>query len=332
MKKLMSIFTLFVLIGTLTACNQDENTIDAELEEITVVLDWTPNTNHTGLYVALEEGYYKEQGLNVEIIQPTAGSSDQLVANGTAHFGVSYQESVTYSRAADTPIVSIAAIIQHNTSGFAALKEAGIESPKDFVGKTYGGWGTAVEKAMIRALMEADGVLFTEGETIDDKVNIVQVGAYNFFAPGDIDFFWEYEAWTLKKAELEGVDYTYIDLAEENDIFDYYTPVLITSEDMIENNNETVQKFMDATKMGYEYAIENPTEAAEDLLTHAPELDRDLVIRSQEFLADEYQSDASVWGIQKENVWSRYTNWLVELGEIEQSIDVSKAYTNDYIE
>jgi len=98
------------------------------LQKITVVLDWVPNTNHTGIYIAKENGYYNDQGLEVEIIQPSEGGSADLIAAGKGEFGISYQEQVTYARTAENPlpVVAIAAIIQHNTSGFASLLDKGI--------------------------------------------------------------------------------------------------------------------------------------------------------------------------------------------------------------
>ena len=120
-----------------------------ELDQVTVVLDWVPNVNHTGLYVAEANGYFAEQGLDVEIIQPGDNYALQLVAAGQAEFGVSYQEEVTFAREADIPVISIAAVIQHNTSCFAAPKENNIRTIADFAGKTYGGWGGEVEEALI---------------------------------------------------------------------------------------------------------------------------------------------------------------------------------------
>src|SRR4030042_251549 len=81
---------------------------------VVVLLDWFPNTNHTGLYVALDKGWYAEQGLDVQIIEPAEGSTlVQVVAAGQADFGISYQEEVSYARAEDLPILSLAAILQH---------------------------------------------------------------------------------------------------------------------------------------------------------------------------------------------------------------------------
>ena len=153
-------FVIICAVFLLTACSSNSENKASEkkdkekLKKVSVVLDWTPNTNHTGLYVAKEKGYFKEQGLDVDIIMPGEAGADQLVASGKAEFGVGYQEGVTQARVQDVPLVSIAAIIQHNTSGFASPKEKGISSPKDFEGKTYGGWGSPVEKAVMASIMK----------------------------------------------------------------------------------------------------------------------------------------------------------------------------------
>src|SRR6056297_2219799 len=174
LKKQLALVLAMALVAAMVAgCTEkaveEAPAEQAQMEDITVLLDWVPNTNHTGLYVALENGYYEGEGLNVEIIQPSEGGSADLVAAGQGEFGVSYQEQVTYARTAQTPlpIKAVAAIIQHNTSGFAAPVEKGIESPEDFEGKVYGGWGTELETAFLRALMEKDGADFSKLEIID---------------------------------------------------------------------------------------------------------------------------------------------------------------------
>ena len=298
----------------------------ASEEKITVSLDWTPNTNHTGLYAAIHQGYYEEEGLNVEIIQPPEGTAETVVAADQAQFGVGYQESVTFARLEDMPIVSVATVIQHNTSGFASVKEKGIASPEDFEGKRYGGWGSPVEKATLKALMN-------KYDAEVEKVEIITSGDMDFFAASekDIDFAWIFEGWTGIEARIRGIELNYIDLGQENEALDYYTPVIITNEKNINENPDIVRAFMRATTKGYEYSIENPEAAAEILLENAPELDRTLVIESQKYLSDKYQAEAEQWGIQKEEVWQNYTDWLFENDLIEIKIDVKSAFTNEFI-
>lgn len=294
-------------------------------EEITLLLDWTPNTNYSGIYAAMEEGYYGEEGLDVEVVQ-APGSVVTMVAAGQAHFGFSYQEEVTYARLSEIPVVSIAAVIQHNTSGFASLKERGIETPADFAGKKYGGWGSPVEEATIKALMEsydadfADVTIITTGEV--DLLIVIEREA---------DFAWIYYGWDGIAAELEGKELNFIELRAEDPALDYYTPVLISSEELIAENPELVECFMRATARGYDLAIEEPEVAAEHLLLYAPELDEALVKASQLWLADKFRAGAERWGLQKEEVWDAYSSWLFDHGLIEEIPASDQAFTNEFL-
>ncbi|MDF2902845.1 MAG: transporter substrate-binding protein [Bacillus sp. (in: firmicutes)] len=296
------------------------------LKKVTVVLDWTPNTNHTGLYVAKEKGYFKEQGLDVKIIMPGEAGADQLVASGKSQFGVGYQEGVTQARIQGVPLVSIAAVIQHNTSGFASPAEKNIKSPKDFTGKTYGGWGSPVEKSIIESLMKKENADV-------GKVKIVNIGDTDFFTAikKDVDFSWIYYGWDGVEAELRGEKINMVYLTDYSDKLDYYTPVLTTNEKMISKNPETVKAFVKAAAKGYEYAIKNPSDAADILIKAAPDLDPKLVKKSQEWLAPKYQDDATRWGEQKLEVWENYASWMFENGLLEKELDAKKAFTNEFL-
>ncbi len=351
MKKVMALILALAMAVALGACSApqestepaqtpaDQATVEpqqtpeesteapAALEEVTLVLDWTPNTNHTGLYVAQENGYFAENGLDVEIIQPSETGVIQLVAAGSAQFGIDFQESTTFARDKGIPVVSIGAILQHNTSAFAAPVDRGINSAKDFEGKTYGGWGMDMETATIKYMMEQEGADIS-------KVNIVSMGdtdAITAFDMKSIDFAWIYEGWEGINAQMQGVELSYVPFADDP-VFDYYTPIIITSEDMIGNNNETVKKFMDAVIKGYTFAAENPDESADILLKYAPELDADLVHESQTFLSPKYIDDAPGFGVQSQEVWDRYTQWLFDQGFLETQVDSAKAFTNEFVQ
>ncbi|HJH10526.1 MAG TPA: ABC transporter substrate-binding protein [Metalysinibacillus jejuensis] len=331
MKKWVITLMLAMAVVALAACQSKEEPKKEEaakdqLEKVTMVLDWTPNTNHTGLYVAQAQGFFEEQGLDVDIIQPGDAGADQLVASGKADFGISYQEGITLARTQGVPIVSIAAIIQHNTSGFAAPKEKGIASPKDFEGKTYGGWGSPIEKAVIETIMKADG-----GDV--ERMAIINAGDADFFTmtEKDVDFAWIYYGWTGVEAELRGKDIDMIYLTDYSEKLDYYTPVLSTNEKMIDEKSDIVKKMVAAVAKGYEYAIENPEDAANILLVAAPDLSQDLVINSQKWLADKYQDDAEQWGVQKLDVWKNYADWMTENGVLEGDFDPEQAFTNEFL-
>jgi ABC-type nitrate/sulfonate/bicarbonate transport system substrate-binding protein len=332
MKKCIAAITALLLLSGCAGSGQDTKTGNEdegskqELKEVTVVLDWTPNTNHTGLYAAKEKGYFKEEGLDVEIIMPGEAGADQLTASGKADFGVSYQESITEARVQGVPLVSIAAVIQHNTSGFASPAEKNIKSPKDFEGKTYGGWGAPVEKSVIDSLMKKENANV-------DNVSIVNMGDADFFTAvkRDIDFAWIYYGWTGVEAELRGEKINMVYLTDYSEKLDYYTPVLATSEKMIADDPDTVKAFVKAAAKGYEFAIDQPGEAADILLKNAPDLDSELVKKSQEWLSPRYQDDAARWGEQKLEVWENYADWMHENGLLDKELDAGKAFTNDFL-
>ena len=317
MKKLLiALLALLFLVPALGLC-----------EDVTVILDYVPNTNHTGMYVALENGYYAEEGLNVQIIEPTEGATATLVAVGKGDFGISYQEEVTMAIASKDPlpIRAIAAVIQHNTSGFATAVSKNITSPADFEGKTYSSWGGPGEAATLHAVMDSMGADFS-------KLNIVISDGSGFAAlEKNVDVMWFYEAWDNVKCQLNNFPINYMELRQYDERLDYYTPVIITSNRMIEENPETVRKFLAATSRGYAYAIANPDESAKILQTYAPDYSLEMLTISQNYLAPKYAEDAPRWGEMKDEVWNGYTDLLVQYGVLESAIPAATCYTNEFL-
>lgn len=297
------------------------------LEDVTVILDYVANTNHTGMYVALDQGYYEEQGLNVNIVEPTEGATATLVAVGKGDFGISYQEDVTIALASEDPlpIRAVAALIQHNTSGFATYADKNITSVKDFEGKTYAGWGGPGESAVLNAVMTQAGADFS-------KLNIVTSDGAGFAALKDqVDIMWFFEAWDNVKCELADFPINYTPVRDLDERLDYYTPVIIASEETLEQKPEMVRRFLAATEKGYLYAIENPEESAEILHKYTPDYDMELLSRSQAYLTDKYMEDSETWGTMKDSVWDNYTDFMVEYGVIDKDIPAADCYTNEFL-
>lgn len=307
--------------------SSSHDSADGALEDVTVILDYVANTNHTGMYVALDQGYYEEEGLNVNIIEPTEGATATLIAVGKGDFGISYQEDVTIAltSADPLPIKAIAAIIQHNTSGFATYKDKNIQSPKDFEGKTYAGWGGPGEEAVLKAVMTQDGGDFS-------KLNMVISDGSGFEALKDkADIMWFYEAWDNVKCQLNDFPIEYTPVKDLDSRLDYYTPVIIANPATLEENPEMVRKFLAATTKGYEYAMEHAKESAEILQKYAPDYSLEMLTMSQEYLSSKYMEDADRWGEMKDEVWDNYTNFMVEYGVIDQAIPASECYTNEFL-
>ena len=138
----------------MVACGSSSDDGADGTEKVTLLLDWSPNTNHSGIYIAQEKGWYDDAGLEVAIKAPGETSNTQLLGAGKADLAISVQEEITPARAEGIPVVSVAAIIQHNTSSLLSLAEDGIEGPADLAGKTYGGYGGQLEEALIEQLID----------------------------------------------------------------------------------------------------------------------------------------------------------------------------------
>ena len=337
---LMSLTILIVLLtGCATAAaptaaeegvlvEEPEEAAPANLTDVTLMLDWVPNTNHTGIYVAQANGYFEEAGLNVAIIEPGEVFAEQAVVGGGADFGVSFQEQITLARADGVPLVSIAAMIQHNTSGFASRADVGLQSPADFEGLRYGSFGSPFEEPTLRVLMECAGADF-------DQLEVVDVGFADPLALLDeeqVDLAWIFYGWQGFQAQQQEIDLSIVMMEDWFDcIPDYYTPILIASEQTIAERPEVVSAFLSALSRGYEFAAENPEAAADILVEAVPELDADLVQASQAWLSPRYQADAPRWGEQQASVWADYSDWMALNGILDASIDAEAAFTNEFL-
>lgn len=331
MRKLILLTIISITAVFLASCDADQSPDvpkAGELTKISFMLDWVPNTNHTGIFVAQANGYFIDAGLDVEIVQPGEVYAEQAVVSGVADFGISFQEQVTLARADNIPLVSIAAIIQHNTSGFASRAELSALSPKDWEGLRYGSFGSPFEEPTLEVLMQCDAGAFS-------NLEVVNTGFADPLALLDetqIDLAWIFFAWQGVQAELQGIELNVVMMEDWFDcVPDYYTPVIVTSEATIEEKPDVVRSFLAALSKGYDFAITNPMDAAEILLEAAPELDSILVRQSQEWLSPRYQSDALRWGEQQMSVWVGYSNWMADHNIIQEAIDANEAFTNAYL-
>ena len=329
---------VLALMFVLTACGQavdnkenkkeDTTAESKELKKVTFVLDYVPNTNHTGIYLANKLGFFKEEGLELEIVQPPQDGAESLVAAGKAQFGVSYQDTIApaYAQEAPIPVTHIAALIQHNTSGIITLKDKKVTSPKGMEGLRYATWDNPTEQAIIKSVVEKDGGDFK-------KVNMVPSSTTDVFTglKTDMDAVWIFYAWDGIAAKVKGIDTNYFAFKDIDPIFDYYTPTLITSNALIEKDPDLVKAFLRAAKKGYEYAIQKPEESANIMVELNPEIDKEIAIESQKYLAKEYVADAKRWGEFDSERWNRFYAWLHENKLIEKEIPKDFGFTNEFL-
>ena len=337
MKKFMAVMLSACMAFSLCACGNTatERNSDATAEKstknskkITMVLDWTPNTNHTGIYVAQEKGYFKEAGLDVLVIQPPDNGATDLVASGGAEFGIDFQDTLAAAFSSDSPlpVTAVAAILQHNTSGLISLKKKGIDSQGKLEGHSYATWDSPIEQAVLKNVVEKDGGDFSRVKLISTYVEDIVAALH-----ADIESVWIYYGWDGVKCDMEGLSTNFLPFADMNPTFDYYSPVIIGNNDYMKKNPDTTKAFLSAVKKGYEYAAGNPSDAADILLKAVPELDEKLVQKSQEYLSKQYIADAAQWGEIDANRWNGFYQWLNENKLVDNALDENAGFTMDYL-
>ena len=329
-KTLTALLLSATMLFSLTACGQEQAPSDGR-EKITFVLDWTPNTNHTGLYVALANGYFDREGLEVEVVQPPEGGAEVLVASGRAQFGVSFQDSLAPAFAGDSPmpVTAVAAVVQHNTSGIISRAGEGMDTPAGLEGHKYATWDMDLEKATIAHVMEADGGDFSKVELIPSTVTD-EVSA---LTSKSVDAIWVFYGWAGKACEVAGLDTDYFAFSDIDPVFDFYTPVIIGCDRWMAEHPEATRAFLKALRDGYEYAIKNPIPAADILMGLAPELagNQALVYASQKYMSEQYRADAARWGEFDPARWAAFFNWINENALADGEIKPDHGFTNDYL-
>lgn len=306
-----------ITLGTLAlaACGVGQST-SGKATDVKLALDWIPNTNHTGIYVAQQLGYYHQHGLNVTLVPYGSTYPETLVATGQAQFAVSFEEYVAIDRAAGQPLVSVAAIMQHDTSGMAVLKSSGITRPAQLVGKRFASSGDPAEQAVIDIMEVNDGAPtpgYHSTQVSDANVSSLLTGKF--------DFVWIYEGVEGIQAKDKGVDLT-IFRAEDYGVPDFYSPVLITSAQEIQQHPEVVRAFVAATAQGYTYAAQHP-QASADLLWQGAQTQggtlfdtKQVAYDSQAFQSAQYIADAKCWGTQSLQTWTNFPRLLYRVGAL----------------
>lgn len=307
-------------------------------DQIKVALDWTPNTNHIGLYVAEAKGWYDAAGLDVTILPYTDTSSAALVANGVAEWGVFSSLSMFMNRTAGADLVATYAVVQTETGRlvFQGARDD-LHSPRDLQGLTYAGFGTDWERALIAAMMRADGV-----EAPDFTMITLGAGAYEALDSGRVDFTLEVYTWEGVKAEMEGQPHGAFRYADYG-VPDQHTTLIGASGAWLQANPDTARAFMAATLRGYEWAADNPDEAAQLLVAGAGGLlpDADLATASMRALVEGgylRAADGTIGRIDPDKI-EAMGSYLFEAGVLKDADgrvpavapDFSGYATNDYL-
>jgi ABC-type nitrate/sulfonate/bicarbonate transport system substrate-binding protein len=331
---------IVLIIGTFLLYQRSTATVPTahgpqKLTTMTLALDWTPNTNHTGIYVALAKGWYRAEGIDLKLLPYSSNvSPDVLVSNGKADVGISATEGVVSDDAVGQPVVSIAAIIQHNTSALVTLASSGLTRPRMLDGKIYGAFGAPYENAVVGEIIKRDG-----GKGVFKSVTLT-VDAMQALESHRIDFVWVFEGWEVIQAQRMGVKLNVFPITDYG-IADYYTPTIITGSAEVKQKPDLLRRFMSATERGYEYARTHVQESAQILLQEAPKgtfPDPGLVMASQQFLSPRYADPGRRWGWQDAAAWHGYPQFMLDTGGIDDAsgkpvhqMNFDSLYTNQFL-
>ena len=319
----LSLVPLVILTAALMACGGDQESVRVKL-----ALDWYPNANHLGLYIAQEKGYFEEEGLDVTMYTPVDPSTVlQTVGSGGDDFGISYQPDVLLARAQGVPVVSIAGMVQHPLNSVMALKSSGITRPRDLVDKKVGYPGIPTNEPLLDTMLKADGARGLE------DVELVNVGFD--LAPalisGTVDAVVG-AYWTHESILMENEGYTVnIMRMEEWGVPDYYELVLVTSESALKKRSDVVERFLRAIRRGYQDAVSDPQAGVDVLLRGTrEEVDEAIERPGADLLAPLWRTATAEFGEQEAAKWEGFTQWMQANGLLSGDIRASDAFTTRF--
>jgi putative hydroxymethylpyrimidine transport system substrate-binding protein len=296
---------------------------DRPLEPLTVAFDWYPNANHAGLFLALERGYYAEEGLAPEFYTPSDPTTVlQTVGAGRDAFGISYQTDVLLARAAGVPVVSVLALVQQPLQGIMVLADSGIARPGDLAGKTVGYPGIPSQEAFLSAMLASDGLTMADVELINIGFELIPA-----LASGRVDAslgaFWTHEPIV---AAQEGYE-TAVLKVDDWGVPPYYELVLAASETTVADQPDLVARFLRATRRGYEDAIADPVAAIAALQAASPDLDVAVEEEGIALLVPAWTAGDVPFGTQTAARWRDYAAWMAENGLIPADLDIDASWT-----
>lgn len=290
------------------------------MEHLKVVLDWFPNTNHTGYLLAQKRGYFAEAGLEVEITGDVHGTMELHGGD----FVCGPEIAMLECRERGIPLVGVAVMTQKCDSGIVSLKEAGITRPRELEGKRLTHWTPAWFHAAIRRIVEADGGDY-------DKIHLVNLDVGDIEATlGHVaDATWVYENWENQVLLEAGKEINYFNPGDVDPIFDFCAPAMAATQQVLEERPEAVRAFLGCLDRAYREVAADPVGAVLEVRDLLPADATDsLLIRSQKHLAPILLDSQGRWGRIEAPRWDRMADFLVASGVISHRFD--NEYTNDF--
>lgn len=296
-----------------------------DLTSVTLALDWYPNANHAGIYMAQANGYFEDAGLDVDIFVPADPTTVlQTVGAGRDTFGITYQNDVLQARQNEVPVQSVAAMVQHPLNSIMVLEDSDIESVADLEGKTIAMAGVPSDEAYLESMLAHNGLSLDDVETVNVGFDLMPA-ILSGRADAVIGVYWTHQ--TIL-AEHEGHPVRYFRI-EEHGVPDFYELVIVAGEETVADQPETVSAFLGALRQGFRDAEADLDTALQHLMDESPELVEEVEREGLELLAPLWTDEGEVpWGTQTADRWNDYTAWAQEEGLIDADVVADDAWVD----
>ena len=294
---------------------------------VPILLDWTPNTDHAGLYAAVAQGYFRAAGVQAQIEVPSdATDALEEVAAGKVDFAISYEPDVLLARAQGIPVLSVMALVDRPLNTVLSLASSHITSAADLRGKSIGITGVPSDHAVVSAVLQ-----YAHIPPADVKVVTVGYNLLPSLLHHDVEavegVYWTWEAVEVRE---EGYRVNVLHL-EQVGVPMYDELVLVTSDQLARTQPALVRRAVQAIQRGYAFAAAHPYAAGSDLLAAAPALSPRLVRASMRLLAPAFDYRVPTVGYQNVAQWRAYLAWMVRHHLISRSVSLSDSVTNRFL-
>ncbi|MEO1021956.1 MAG: ABC transporter substrate-binding protein [Bacteroidota bacterium] len=288
--------------------------------DLTLALDWTPNINHIGFFVALEQGFYSDRGLTISILDPSSDSYSVTPAKkvelGAADLALCPTESLLSYQTKSKPydLVGIAAVFQHDVSAIVVLGSSGISSPKQLDGTTYASYEARYEDEIVRQMIRNAG-----GEGTITTHYPKKLGIWDTLVDGTFTSTWIFENWEGVLALHEGISLTAFRLHDYGIPYSY-SPMIVGNKSAVIRKEHEYRAFLEATRQGYQFAMEHPVAAVDVLKSKVPVHEQNVRLDIALERSIPAFGSPEQWGTINPETVQQFLDWIYDRGLEDQKL------------